>query len=124
SALPALWNRKMEDYLGVKPPNDAQGVLQDIHWSMGAFGYFPTYTLGNMYAAQLFNAARKDIADFDGKLERGEFQPLREWLRENVHRHGMRYRSEELCRKATGEALNAKHFTGYLTSKFSEIYKI
>ena len=124
SALPSVWNRKMEEYLGVRPGNDAEGVLQDIHWSMGSFGYFPTYALGNLYASQLFAAARKSLGKLDEQIARGELSPLREWLRENVHRHGMRMRPAELCARATGKPLDASYFMDYLKAKFGEIYGV
>lgn len=124
SVLPELWNRKMEEYLGVRPKNDAEGVLQDIHWSMGAFGYFPTYTLGNLYAAQFFSAATRDIADLSGRMGRGELLPLREWLRDKIHRHGAMYRADDLCRRVTGTSLDAKHFVEYLKGKFGGIYAV
>jgi carboxypeptidase Taq len=124
SELPQLWKRKMEEYLGVRPSNDADGILQDIHWSMGAFGYFPTYTLGNLYSAQFFGAAARDIGGLDTKISRGEMRPLREWLREKIHRQGMRLRPAELCQQATGGPLDAKHFVSYLRSKFGELYRV
>jgi carboxypeptidase Taq len=124
SDLPGLWNKKMQEYLGIAPPNDAKGVLQDIHWSLGLFGYFPTYTLGNLYAAQFFAKAKEDIADLEGNISRGELTPLREWLRDKIHRHGMRYRATELCRVVTGKALDSSFFTRYVKAKFGEIYGV
>ena len=87
--LPAAWNEKYRQYLGITPPNDADGVLQDIHWSAGLVGYFPTYSLGNLYAAQFFAKADHDLGGLHGQFAHGEFQPLRDWLREQIHRHGV-----------------------------------
>lgn len=120
--LPGVWTKKMQEYLGITPPDDAQGVLQDVHWSCGLFGYFPTYTLGNLYAAQIFATARREVPDLEGKIGRGELRPLREWLREKIHRHGMLLRPNALCEKVTGEPLNARHFNAYLKAKFGELY--
>jgi carboxypeptidase Taq len=122
--LPGVWNKKMQEYLGLTPPDDARGVLQDVHWSCGLFGYFPTYTLGNLYAAQFFATAKKEVADLEAKVARGELLPLREWLRERIHRHGMLYAPGELCEKVTGAPLDARHFNAYLKGKFGEIYGI
>jgi carboxypeptidase Taq len=122
--LPKVWNRKMEEYLGITPPNDREGVLQDIHWALGLFGYFPTYTLGNLYAAQFLGRAEKDIADFWGKVSRGQFSDLKSWLNTNIHRHGRLYSADDLVRRVTGETLNAKHFLGYLRSKFGDLYRL
>jgi len=124
SDLPRLWNQKMQEYLGVTPPSDAKGVLQDIHWSLGLYGYFPTYTLGNLYAAQFFAAARQDIQGLEGKIGRGELAPLREWLRDKIHRHGQRFRAHELVREVTGKPLDPDVFAGYLQTKFGEIYGV
>src|SRR3954453_18311511 len=97
--LPAAWAEKYRHYLGVTPPNDAEGCLQDIHWSAGLFGYFPTYTLGNLYAAQLFARADRDLGDLAAALARGEFSGLLGWLREKVHRQGHRYRATQLVER-------------------------
>ena len=114
----------MEEYLGVVPPDDGQGVLQDVHWSGGMIGYFPSYMLGNLYAAQIFNTAKKEIPDLEGKIARGELLPLREWLREKVHRHGRIYEPEELLERVTSEGPNPRYFMDYITAKFSEIYRL
>lgn len=124
SELPSLWKDKMEEYLGLRPPNDADGVLQDVHWSAGLFGYFPTYTLGNLFAAQFFAQAKKEIGDLDAKIGCGELAPLREWLREKIHRRGMLYRPQELCEAVTGKKLEPANFTGYLKTKFGELYGV
>jgi carboxypeptidase Taq len=115
--LPAAWNDRMRADLGLEVPDDRHGCLQDIHWSMGAIGYFPTYTLGNLYAAQLWEAARRDLPDLDGGIARGEFGDLLGWLRDRIHRHGRRYSALELCRRATGVELSAEPFFRYLEGK-------
>ncbi len=120
--IPAAWNAKMADLVGVTPTNDAAGCLQDIHWSMGAFGYFPTYALGNLYAAQFFAAARRDLGDLDACIRDGRLHVLLEWLRTHVHRHGMRYRADELCRQATGASLSVDPFMDYVNAKYRPIY--
>lgn len=122
--LSALWNERMEGFLGVRPEDDADGVLQDVHWSGGMFGYFPTYALGNLYAAQWWHSLRGDIRGLESRIARGELVPVRTWLRDKIHRHGRRYTPSELVRRATGEPLDAKYFIDYLKGKFGEIYKI
>lgn len=120
--LPNVWNEKMKKYLGVKPANDAEGVLQDIHWSIGAIGYFPTYLLGNLYSAQWWNKMKGEINDFDALIEKGDCEKMRSWLIENIHREGRRYSASDLVKHVTGEPLNAKYFLDYLKDKFGEIY--
>ncbi len=122
--LPIIWNSKHKEYLNIDVPNDAQGVLQDVHWSSGLFGYFPTYTLGNLYSAQFFQQAKKEIVNLDELFEKGQFLPLREWLRKAIHQHGKLYTAAELCQKVTGEALNSKYYTQYLEEKFGQLYKL
>jgi carboxypeptidase Taq len=122
--VPAVWNDKMEEYLGIRPETDAEGCLQDIHWSHGSFGYFPTYSLGSAMAAQLFDAAAADLDDVDAQIRAGEFDPLREWLREHVHRHGQRYETNALVREATGEDFSAAAFTEYVTAKYGALYDL
>ncbi len=121
--VPAVWNEKMDEYLGVRPPDDADGCLQDIHWAHGDFGYFPTYSLGSVLAAQLDAAARAEL-DLDTQVRRGEFGPLREWLREHVHRHGCRYTTPDLITRATGESLSAAPFLGYAERKYADLYDL
>ncbi len=120
--LPAVWNKMYKDYLGVSVPDDRRGCLQDVHWSMGAIGYFPTYTLGTLLAAQLFERARKDIPGLEDGFTRGEFAPLLSWLRANVHCHGRRYRLDELCRKITGAPLSADPMMRHLEAKLLPLY--
>ena len=122
--LPELWSEKMEELLGVRPDNDAEGVLQDIHWGWGSFGYFPTYSLGSVLAAQLYSKAEEEIDGLDRKIERGEFEPLLEWLREKIHKHGQLYTTEELIEKATGEKLKADYFLEYVKEKYGELYEV
>ena len=123
SDVPQAWNEKMRQYLGLAPPDDARGCLQDIHWSGGAIGYFPTYTLGNLYAAQFFEQAQKDLGDLDGQFSRGQFAPLLGWLREKIHRHGERYRAGELVKRVTGKELSAEPLLRHLRKK-AELYGV
>lgn len=122
--LPAAWNEQYRSLLGIVPPDDAQGVLQDIHWSMGSFGYFPTYALGNLYAAQLFQALRRDLSDLDQHLLRGEFAPPLAWLRDKVHRFGRAVPAAELCRQVTGRSLDPGCLLAYLQDKYAGIYEL
>jgi carboxypeptidase Taq len=122
--LPGAWNEKMKSYLGLIPPDAAKGVLQDIHWSGGAIGYFPTYTLGNMYAAQFFEQANKDLGDLNPMFARGEFAPLLGWLRKNIHIHGRRYTARQLVKKVTGKDLSAEPLLRHLNRKAAEVYGV
>ena len=112
----------MRTTLGVEPPNDGEGVLQDIHWSFGLVGYFPTYTLGNLYAAQLWAAIGRELPDRDGLLARGELSPILGWLRERIHQHGGTYLPADLIERATGEPPNARYLTEYLFEKYGQVY--
>lgn len=120
--LPAVWNAKYQQYLGITPPDDVKGILQDVHWSHGSFGYFPTYSLGSFYAAQFFARAHVAIEGLDGQLARGDFAPLLLWLREQVHQYGRKYTSEELCQKVTGEKLDISYFMNYMNDKYAAVY--
>jgi carboxypeptidase Taq len=120
--LPAAWAEGMERLLGIRPPDDAHGCLQDVHWSGGSFGYFPTYTLGNLYAAQFFAKAQAELGDLAGQFRRGEFLPLTAWLNRAIHREGQRYRAAELVAAVTGEPLNPRHLLRHLTEKFGALY--
>jgi carboxypeptidase Taq len=120
--LPAAWQEKYREYLGVVSPTDADGVLQDVHWSAGLFGYFPTYALGNLYAAQFFAQAKKDLHDVDGQFRRGEFAELREWLRANIHSHGRRYTAAQLAERITGKPLTHEALISQLGAKYGELY--
>jgi carboxypeptidase Taq len=117
--LPEVWNTRMKEYLGVDVPDDARGVLQDMHWSIGLFGYFPTYQLGNVISVQIWECARAALGDLEEQFARGEFSPLREWLREHVYRHGRRYPPQELLRRVTGSDLDPKPYLQYLRTKFA-----
>lgn len=120
--LPEIWNAKMQEYLGIVPPNDAKGVLQDIHWSGGSIGYFSTYALGNLVSAQLWEKIRKDIRDLDDQICKGNFSELLGWLRTNIHRHGHKYDPQVLVEKVTGSKITPEPYVRYLTKKYSEIY--
>src|SRR5207244_8845911 len=122
--LPQLWRDKMKSYLGIVPPTDREGVLQDVHWSLGAIGYFPTYTLGNLYSVQFFNQARRDIPDLSDRIARGDLLSLKTWLNERIHKWGRLYTADELVRRVTGEPLTPDHFLTYLGNKYGEPYKL
>jgi carboxypeptidase Taq len=120
--LPEIWNARMNEYLGIVPPNDAKGVLQDIHWSGGALGYFSTYALGNLISAQLWEKINADIPDLDEEFRKGEFGALLAWLREKVHVHGRKYEPQELVQRLTGSKINSDAYVRYLKQKFGHIY--
>ena len=122
--LPLKWSQLYKKYLDIEVPSDSQGVLQDIHWSHGSFGYFPTYTIGSFYAAQFYNQASKEILDIDAKILKGDMSELLLWLREKIHVHGQRFDAKVLCKKITGEELNFKYFMKYAQEKYSNIYKL
>ena len=123
--LPGAWNERFEALFGLKVPDDARGCLQDIHWSFGGIGYFPTYTLGNLYAAQLMDAAKRDLGSgLDDDFRRGEFGRLKGWLGKHIHQHGQRFRAGEVCRRATGAPLSPKPFVAYLREKFGALYGV
>ena len=121
---PEAWNTKMRDYLGVTPTTHREGILQDIHWSMVSMGYFPTYSLGNVLSAQLYEKAVADVPAIPSQIARGEFAALLGWLRENVHRHGRKYLPDELIQRATGGPLQTEPYLRYLRTKFGEIYGV
>jgi carboxypeptidase Taq len=121
--LPSIWNKKVEEYLGITPPNDTLGLLQDIHWSWGSFGYFPTYALGSAYAAQFLVYMKKDL-DVDALIAKGDFGAITAWMTEKIHKHGSIYTPTQLMERICGEQLNADYYTDYLKEKFSEVYKI
>jgi carboxypeptidase Taq len=120
--VPAAWNARMKDYLGIDVPDDARGVLQDVHWSQGQLGYFPTYSLGNIIAAQIWEKALEAIPDLYDQFERGEFMALREWLRQNLHRHGRKFTPVETLEKVVGGPISVGPYMRYLKSKLGEIY--
>jgi carboxypeptidase Taq len=122
--LPAAWNDAYRAALGVEVPHDGDGVLQDVHWSGGAFGYFPTYTLGNLYSAQLMEAARRDVGDLDEQFRRGDFAPLLGWMRKHIHSQGSLQPAEETARAATGKPLEPANLLAYLRAKYGELYDL
>ncbi len=122
--LPDAWNAGMTGSLGITPPDDAQGVLQDVHWAIGLFGYFPTYALGNLASVQLFEAATRAHPEIPAEIRAGRFGTLLGWLRENVHRHGARFLPDDLLRRATGSALQAGPYLAYLEAKYDELYQL
>lgn len=122
--VPAAWSDALHGLLGVRPATDDRGCLQDVHWSGGALGYFPTYTLGNLFSAQLFEAAGRDLGDLDAAFARGEFAPLREWLRAHVHQHGQRYLPRELIARATGAPPSVEPLLAHLRRKAHEYYGV
>ena len=122
--IPNAWNGLMKKYLGITPPDDAKGCLQDVHWSGGAIGYFPTYTLGNLYAAQFFATAKKDIGDLEGQSSRGEFSALLSWLREKIHRHGRKDSARDLVKRVTGKDLSWEPLMAHLREKAGRLYGV
>jgi carboxypeptidase Taq len=121
---PEAWNAKFEDYLGIVPPTNALGVLQDVHWSFGGFGYFPTYALGNLVSAQLWERLEKDVPDVEAQVEKANFAVILNWLRENVHVYGAKYEPQELVQKVTGSKITPEPFMRYLDRKFKDIYSL
>jgi carboxypeptidase Taq len=122
--LPGEWNQRMEAYLGVVPPDDAQGVMQDIHWSWGLFGYFPTYLLGSILASQLWECLKDDRPSIESEIEAGQFAYLLEWQREKIHSHGGKFTLAEITERATGSALRWEPYMRYLETKYGEIYRL
>ncbi|MCP3030737.1 carboxypeptidase M32 [Halobacillus sp. A1] len=121
--LPALWNEKMHSYLGVTPRKDSEGVLQDIHWAGGDFGYFPSYALGYMYAAQIQHAMKQEI-DIDETIKAGDFHQIKQWLTKNIHQYGKMKKPLSILNEVTGEGLNADYLISYLTDKYRGIYQL
>lgn len=121
--IPACWKEQYRKYLGVTVPGDQEGCLQDVHWSHGSFGYFPTYSLGSFYAAQFFHTAQKELPTLKQEVEQGNTSGLLGWLRQRIHVHGRTYNSEELCEKASGEPLKVQYFLDYLLDKYRKIYQ-
>jgi carboxypeptidase Taq len=120
--LPGAWDARYASDLGVTPTSAADGCLQDIHWSAGLFGYFPTYTLGNLYGAQLFDKAREELGDLDAGFAAGDYSPLLAWLRDRIHRHGHRYRPADLIDQATGSKPDPAPLIDELRSKYGTLY--
>ena len=122
--LPEIWNAKMEDYLGITPPDDAHGVLQDVHWSGGMIGYFSTYALGNIVSAQLWEKINEDISGLEDQIRKGQFEELLGWLHKNIHVYGHKYDPQDLVTKATGSRIDSAAYVRYLTNKYSNIYEL
>jgi carboxypeptidase Taq len=122
SELPAVWNAKYKEYLGIVPPNDAQGVLQDVHWAGGAFGYFPSYSLGNMYAAQITNTMKKQLPNFDALIAEGNLEPIKTYLSDKIYQYGKLLTPTEVIVQVTGEELNPEYLMNYLEEKYKKIY--
>lgn len=120
--LPEAWNARMQEYLGIVPPDDRLGVLQDVHWSAGLIGYFPTYALGNLVSAQLWEVIHRDLPDLESRIARGEFADLLAWLREKIHRHGAKFEPQDLIQRVTGSPITPEPYLRYLTAKYGEIY--
>jgi carboxypeptidase Taq len=120
--LPRIWNERMTDYLGIDVPDDAHGVLQDVHWGSGGFGYFPTYALGNVVSLQIWERVVADIPDVEDQFARGEFEPLMTWLRERLYRHGRKFTPKETIERVTGSGLDPEPYLRYLRSKVADIY--
>lgn len=122
--IPELWNSKMKQFLGIEPQTYAQGCMQDIHWSKGAFGYFPSYAVGNLYASHLFMGLEKEFPDWEIRVSKGELLFIKEWLHQNVHQYGRQYSGEELLKKVTGKPFSASAYIKYLQKKYNEIYNL
>ena len=120
--LPKAWSDRYEAYLGIRPKNDAEGVMQDVHWAAGLIGYFPTYALGNLFAAQLMNAANDSLGNLPSMIAQGDFQPLLQWLRSSIHQHGRCLKPTDLVAKATGSPLSSEPFIEYLSEKLTPLY--
>jgi carboxypeptidase Taq len=122
--LPAAWNERFADFLGTVPPDDRQGCLQDVHWSEGGIGYFPTYTLGTLLSVQLWEAMQLDLGDVDEALRRGAFGGIHSWLVEHVHAQGRRYTPAELTERATGAPLSSEPYLRYVREKYGALYAL
>ena len=122
--IPAFWNEHYKNLLGVDVPDDKRGCLQDVHWSHGSFGYFPTYSLGSFYAAQFYSTAEDQMKDLKKEMEKGNSSSLLNWLRQNIHSKGRFYTSEELCRHISGTGLEVNYFVDYLLDKYVSIYNL
>ena len=122
--MTVLWNEKMTEMLGITPKNDREGVLQDMHWSGGSFGYFPTYAIGTIYASQLFKKLSEENSNIYNEIEQGNFTNILAWLREHVHKHGRMSTAEELIKNTCDEGLNSKVFVSYLKNKYYQLYEV
>jgi carboxypeptidase Taq len=124
SDIPAFWNEHYEKYLGIKSADDLKGCLQDVHWSHGSFGYFPTYTLGSLYAAEFFHFIQKNLPNMPDNLKQGETREILDWLRKHIHIHGRKYTSDQLCNLFTGKSLDSGFLVNYLFEKYGLIYNL
>jgi carboxypeptidase Taq len=122
--LPAAWDDRFQEYLGITPPNAAKGVLQDVHWSGGMLGYFPTYALGNLVSAQLWEVINRDLPDLPDQIAQGDFSALLGWLRSNIHTYGAKYEPQELVEMVTGSKIDPQPYLRYLHNKYGEIYNL
>ncbi|MEI8282110.1 MAG: carboxypeptidase M32, partial [Armatimonadota bacterium] len=122
--MPEAWNDKYEKYLGVRPTTDSEGCLQDVHWSMGSIGYFPTYSMGNILSYQIWNSLQKDIPNTDELFAKGDFEPVLSWLQAKIYSQGRKFTPKQLILNATGEPMNAKYYLDGLSKKYRELYNI
>jgi len=122
--LPSIWNEKMDEMLGITPSNDVEGVLQDMHWSGGSIGYFPTYAIGTVYSAQIYNQMAKENKNLESEIEQGEFGNILSWLDRNIHQYGRLMMADDIIKKCCGEGLNSKAFVDYLKDKYYNIYQL
>jgi carboxypeptidase Taq len=122
--VPEAWNARFKEYLGLDVPDDARGVLQDVHWAAGLIGYFSTYAIGNLIAGHLWQRARQDLLGLDAQLGAGQLMGLREWLREHVHRHGAKFSARELLQREVGSPLTVEPFVSYLKGKLGDVYGV
>lgn len=122
--LPEAWNARMQDYLGITPKSNREGVLQDVHWSTGSIGYFPTYALGNLVSSQLWEKIHQDLPTLDEQIEKGKFDELLAWLRSKIHQHGAKFEPQQLVKEVTGTTITPEPYIRYLKSKYSEIYQL
>ena len=122
--LPMIWNETMKEMLDVNPKTDREGVLQDMHWSGGSFGYFPTYAIGTIYASQLFKKLMEKKPNITKEIELGSFKNILNWLRENIHKYGRLMTADEIIKKASGEGLNSRVFVDYLKNKYYPLYEV
>jgi carboxypeptidase Taq len=122
--LPQLWNEKMNEMFGIIPQNDLEGVLQDMHWSGGSIGYFPTYAIGSIYSSQIHKKIFEVNTNMEAEIEQGNFQNILNWLRENIHKFGRLFTADEIIKKACGEGLNSRIFVNYLKDKYYKLYNL
>jgi carboxypeptidase Taq len=122
--IPVFWNESYANHLGVAVPSDKQGCLQDVHWSHGSFGYFPTYSLGSFFAAQFFSFMQEQNPALSDDMENGDTSRVFKWLQQNIYAYGRKYTSDQLCKKATGKPLDTSHFVNYLLQKYGLIYNL